>query len=841
MNYYNLSPQKSLEKLKTHEGGLSNNQASARLQQYGRNEVQIKTTPLWKKILEPLLDIFMIVLIVAGVISIFHGDKLDAIIIFVIVAINAIISYIQTYSTEKILRDLKKTSEQIVEVFRNGKVVKISSTELVPGDIIQLSEGDKVPADGRILSANSVRVNESMLTGESLPISKTAETLSEQNLEAYQQINMLFSGSFVISGNLQMLVTATGSNTEFGKLANLSSQISSESPVQKKVDKLVKQIIVTAIILAIVAFGLSIWRGTELVEAVKFVLAMSVSFVPEGLPIAISIILALGMRRMAREKALVRNMRAIETVGVITTIATDKTGTLTENKLTIQEFFTFDKQKKFFETIFRAQNNSAKTHDPLDTAMEGFIKKSGEVFSNSQPIHAFGFNQDLALSGNLYFAGEKFELSAKGAPERLVENSTLSKKQKEEVSKKIAEFTSNGFRVLALVRATFEKEISSLDQVSKDQEWEFAGLIAVADILRPTSATAIKKARAAGVSVRMITGDHPETAFHIGEKLGLADSREQIFDASASHNMNEEEFEKAVLNARVFARITPESKLKILKVLEKSEITAMTGDGVNDVPALAGANVGFSMGSGSEIAKDASDIVLLDDNFRSIVTAMREGRIIVANISKMLFYALSTNAGEAITMILALIIGIPLPLAPVQILWINLVTDSSLIIPLGLEPETGAIMKQKPSAPNSPILKKTHVVRMFWVAILMAIMSVTTFISYARTHGTAVAQTLTFTLLTVAQWANALNSRNLEKSIFAKKSTAFNGAFWGGMAIAIGLQLLAIFTPLSEFLHVASVPLNDLVFVSIVGFIAPIVLAEIHKFISNTIEKRFEK
>ena len=839
MNYYNFSPQETLKKLKTSPSGLSQNEAKKRLAESGLNEIKVAGKPLWKKILEPITDVFMLVLIFAGVISIFHGDTLDAIIIFAIVVVNAGISYVQEYSTEKILRELRKTSEQIVEVVRGGKTLKISKSHLVVGDIVQLSEGDKIPADGRILSANSVRVDESMLTGESLPITKTAESIEHKNLEAYQQTNMLFQGAFVISGNLQMAVTATGSNTEFGKLAELSSQISSESPVQVKINKLVRKIIFFAIGLAVVAFGLSLWRGTEFVEAVKFVLTMSVSFVPEGLPIAISIILALGMRKMAREKALVRNLRAIETVGVITTIATDKTGTLTENRLTLQKFHSLKPEDEFYHTIFEAKNNSEKTRDPLDIALDDFIKMSGKTFSTHEPLRAFGFNQDLAMSGNLSHAGEKFVLSAKGAPEKMMALAKISAKQKAEIQQKLEEYTGEGFRVLAIVRAELSKEIEKLEEIPANAKFEFVGLIAVADILRSTSAKAIREARAAGVSVRMITGDHPETAFHIGEKLGLADSRDQIFDASAIDNLSDEELEKAVSKARVFARITPESKFKILKILEKTEITAMTGDGVNDVPALAGANVGFAMGSGSEIAKDASDIVLLDDNFKSIITAMKEGRIIVSNISKMLFYALSTNAGEAATMIGALILGIPLPLVPVQILWINLVTDSTLIIPLGLEPANGEIMKRKPSAPNSPILSKTHIARMAWVAILMAAMAIFTYTYYARTLGVDAARTLTFTLLTVIQWANAINSRNLDKSIFAKNSHTFNGKFWIGMALAIGLQLVAIFTPLSEMLHVSPVPLGDMLFVSAIAFVSPIILVEIHKFFTNLIEKRF--
>ncbi len=839
MNYYNFSPQETLKKLKTSPSGLSQNEAKKRLAESGLNEIKVAGKPLWKKILEPITDVFMLVLIFAGVISIFHGDTLDAIIIFAIVVVNAGISYVQEYSTEKILRELRKTSEQIVEVVRGGKTLKISKSHLVVGDIVQLSEGDKIPADGRILSANSVRVDESMLTGESLPITKTAESIEHKNLEAYQQTNMLFQGAFVISGNLQMAVTATGSNTEFGKLAELSSQISSESPVQVKINKLVRKIIFFAIGLAVVAFGLSLWRGTEFVEAVKFVLTMSVSFVPEGLPIAISIILALGMRKMAREKALVRNLRAIETVGVITTIATDKTGTLTENRLTLQKFHSLKPEDEFYHTIFEAKNNSEKTRDPLDIALDDFIKMSGKTFSTHEPLRAFGFNQDLAMSGNLSHAGEKFVLSAKGAPEKMMALAKISAKQKKEIQQKLEEYTGEGFRVLAIVRAELSKEIEKLEEIPANAKFEFVGLIAVADILRSTSAKAIREARAAGVSVRMITGDHPETAFHIGEKLGLADSRDQIFDASAIDNLSDEELEKAVSKARVFARITPESKFKILKILEKTEITAMTGDGVNDVPALAGANVGFAMGSGSEIAKDASDIVLLDDNFKSIITAMKEGRIIVSNISKMLFYALSTNAGEAATMIGALILGIPLPLVPVQILWINLVTDSTLIIPLGLEPANGEIMKRKPSAPNSPILSKTHIARMAWVAILMAAMAIFTYTYYARTLGVDAARTLTFTLLTVIQWANAINSRNLDKSIFAKNSHTFNGKFWIGMALAIGLQLVAIFTPLSEMLHVSPVPLGDMLFVSAIAFVSPIILVEIHKFFTNLTEKRF--
>ena len=832
--FYNLSTKQTLTKLKTTLEGLNKAQVEERLTSFGLNEVTVKTKPLWKRILEPFLDIFMIVLIVAAGISIFHGDTLDAIIILAIVVINAIISYIQDYSTEKILRELRSTNEQIVEVIRDGNSAEISFKQLVPGDIVILREGDKVPADGRIITSTSVRINESLLTGESLPISKNEQAISEEDLEAYEQINMLFQGSFVVSGNLTMAVTSTGSHTEFGKLAKLSSEITSESPVQVKINKLVFRIIIASLVLAVVAFGLGMWRGMDVLESLKFVMALSVSVVPEGLPIAISIILALGMRRMAAHKALVRNLRAIETVGVITTIATDKTGTLTQNRLTVQKIFSLANEKSLSDAIFWSSNQSHETGDPLDVAFSEYNKKQGNQFAIAQPAASFGFNQDLAMSGNLWHEGDKFRLSVKGAPETFVKYSNLSKKDATAIKDKIQEFASQGLRVIAVANINIDQAVSSLEDLKNtDYQMELVGIVGVADILRPESAEAIKVARKAGVSVRMITGDHPETAYHIGKELGLAESRDQIFDASQIKQLSDEELESAVKKSLVFARITPESKYKILKILENTEITAMTGDGVNDVPALAAANVGFAMGSGSEIAKDASDIVLLDDNFTSIITAMREGRVIVANIRRMLFYALSTNAGEALTMIGSLIIGIPLPLAPVQILWINLVTDTALIIPLGLESASEEIMNKKPNKPNAPILSHTTIIRMIMVAILMSIISIVIYIFYSKELGHAEAQTLTFTALATMQWGNALNARSNTTSLRHRLKTR-NKSFIFGMAIAVAAQAAALFTPLGTLLHVAVVPLAPLVLVSVVSFIAPIILVEIHKlFVKN--------
>lgn len=832
MAFYTYTTTKTLSELSTTSNGLSSAQAKKRLSKYGSNAIRIKGEALWRKIVEPFWNFFMLVLIVAGIISAFQHDTVETVIIFGIVAITASIYYVQRISTERILRALQKRNEQNVSVMRNSKLVRIDAELLVPGDIIYLAEGEKIPADARLLKADEVRIDESLLTGESAPVSKDTRTLNSEKA-VYEQSNMLFQGAYIVSGEAEAVVVATGNKTEFGQIAALSNTNITESPVQKKIDKLIAQIIMVVCAMAIIAFALSMYRGLDLTEAFRLVLTLAVSAVPEGLPVATTVILVLGMRRMAKRKALVRNMRAIENVGVITTIATDKTGTLTKNRLTVQDTWKLPGAHTILmRRMLLSTNNQGRMHDPLDSAFHSYTNsKKTALNSHTKHVVTLPFNQAFAMSGNVWKAGDIHELSVKGAPEHIFDQVKMTKKEEEEAHKALTALTAQGFRVIALAHIELSKSIETFDDLPK-KKLTFDGLVAVADILRPESKRAIAAAISAGVTVRMITGDHFETAYSIGKELGMVKYRKQVFDSRKMQHMSDRELEDVISEARVFARVVPEQKFRILSILKKNHITAMTGDGVNDVPALSNAHVGVAMGSGSQIAKEASDIVLLNNNFKSIIEAMREGRIVFSNIRRMLFYLLSTNAGEFLTILGALIFGIPVPLATVQILWINLVTDTAMVIPLGLEPGEKNIMKVKPRRPNAPILGKFIITRMMLVALTMSIVALTIFYIFRQEHSDGYAGTLVFGALVAMQWANAFNARSESESIFTR-IRVFNGKFYVGLAIAFSLQLLALFGPLQSFLNVTPVQVMDLVTVCAIGAFIILTVGEFHKLVGR--------
>lgn len=833
MFFYNKSVTATLKELSTTPQGLSNKDAEARLNSYGSNSINVTGDPLWRKLIEPFANVFTLILGVAIIISLIHGDTLDAIIVGAIIIISAVIYYVQRFSTERILRALKKQSIQHVSVIREGASQTISATNLVPGDIIVLHEGEKVPADARITQAASVRTDESLLTGESEPVSKHEAALSGEK-QLYERSNTIFQGSFIVSGTLRAVVTKTGNATEFGQIAALSKNTEARSPVEKKIDKLINQIIAVVAAVSVLAFALAVYRGTDILEAIRFVMALAVSAVPESLPVAISIVLVLGMRRMAARKALVRNMRAIETIGVITTIATDKTGTLTHNRLSIHDTWRHNITGPAFTQLLAESiitSDTGAMHDPLDDALQRFtVAQESYTASSLVATKVLPFDQDYAFSGNIW-EGDKdgFRLTIKGAPEAIMAHASLTEEEREAAEQQLHTLTAKGYRVIAFASASLSEPIASFAKLPQRTRFDFAGFVAIADTLRTEAKQAIAAATKAGVTVRMITGDHLETAYHIGKKLGMVTKRDQVFDSRRMTTMSDDELDKAIRDVRIFSRVIPENKHRLLTVLKRHNITAMTGDGVNDVPALSNAHVGLAMGSGTQIAQEAGDIILLDDNFKSVVDAMREGRTIISNIRRMLYYLLATNAGEALTILGAMIVGLPVPLAPVQILWVNLVTDTSMAIPLGLEKGEKHTMEQPPEKPTAPILSRTIIVRMILVALSMAIVTLVLYALFSAKYGADYGRTIAFCALVVIQWSNAFNARSDYESIF-RRIFVWNTAFYVGLVVSIGLQLLAIFGPLQSLLHITPVAIGDLVTTGAIAFIVPIIVVELHKW-----------
>lgn len=838
MRYYTKTVHEILEDFDVRQSGLSQSEVQERLQRYGPNVIRVHSEPLWRKLIEPFANVFMGVLFLSAVISVFHHAVVDALIIVAIMAASASIYYVQRFTTERILRALQRRVLHEVEVLREGRPVVIDASLIVPGDIIVLNEGEKVPADARLIAVSSLRVDEAQLTGEALPISKDVEPLTGEK-EIYEQRNMVFQGSFVIGGEGRAVVIATGNNTEFGMLAALSSEVGGVSPVQAKIDRLVSKIIAVVAGVAIIAFGLAIWRGMDFAESVRFVLALSVSAVPESLPVAISVVLALGMRRMAAKKALVRTMSAIETIGTVTTIATDKTGTLTKNKLTVCEVWEPQGDvHRMVTAIMRAVNHgNKKIHDPLDTAMQDYIRLEGAPMPHEELIAVLPFDQAYAMSGNVWRQGDEYLLAIKGAPEHVLMHCKLEAAAHSEAESALHSATGRGLRVLALAHIVLPHRVTSFAEVSEEGRYIFDGFIAVADVLRPEAKKAIATAVAAGVTVRMITGDHFETAFHIGRELGMVTTRNQVFDCRQLHGMSDEDLGAIIDDIRVFSRVIPEYKHRILSILNRHNITAMTGDGVNDVPALTNAHVGVAMGSGASIAKDAGDIILLDDNFKGIVDAIHEGRTIYANIKRMLVYLLSTNLGEVLVSVGALILGLPIALLPVQILWVNLVTDTSLVIPLGLEPGEKRNMLRGPQKPNAALLSRFMVSRIALVSVTMATVTLWQYVAYSDMYGTDYGRTIAFCSLVIMQWATALCMRSDYEPLFSRV-WRLNKPFVIGLTIAIGLQIAALTGPLGHFLHITEVATSDLFRAGFVAFVAPIILIELHKIIGRRFFKK---
>lgn len=839
-NFYNQTAKEVVSQFNTDpKVGLTSQEVSKRQEKYGKNILKVAETPLWKKLIEPFVDIFMIILVVALILSAIQQNWIEVIAIGVIIAVDAIIYYVQRFSTERILASLKRSTTQTIDVRRNGEEIAIDSTELVPGDIVILREGDRIPADGRILSESGLLSNESMLTGESEAIAKDAKAISGLK-KVYEQRNMVFAGSFVITGIGEFLVTATGNETEYGRIASLASSLGEASPIERKMNKLVAQIAVVVVILAVIVLIIQLIDGIDLVSALEFTLAMIVSAVPEGLPIAISIILALCAKRMAKKEALIKELQAIESLGVVTTIASDKTGTLTENRLELREFWSPKlPNEDFQEQLARAtllesavidKQDASATLDPLDACFLNYLAQSKCCIDRLDPIRTYAFDQSLKLSGNLYKnARGELVLNLKGAPETILSRAKLTQKAQAEAGEQLVELANKGYKVIALASAKIDHEINELNRLNKNTELDFQGFVAVADTLRKQAPTAIRQAARMGVKTKMVTGDHAGTAYAIGRELGLAEDFSQVLDCSKLGNIRDEDLADLVKNITIFARVTPEDKYRVLSAIKETEVCAMTGDGVNDVPALVGAHVGIAMGDSPSIVQDAGDIVLLDNNFKNITEAIKESRTVLANIRRMLSYLLATNAGEALTMIGALIFSGSQLLTPIQILWINLVTDSLMVVPIGLEPPEQKIFRQKPEAKDAPILSGRMLWRMGLVALVMAAGTLGTYyIAEAILDDPEQANTLAFTALVVMQWSNAFSSRGIYESALQRFKVTHKSFFLALLAAFI-LQVFALFGPLARVVGTVAVPPLALFCTAVGAFFIPLIIFETYK------------
>jgi len=833
---YNVDADEALNLFESSRQGLSAGEATARLKQYGPNALQTKKESFLKRLLEPFANAFVLVLLFAMGLSIFEHQTVDAVIIAVIVGVNAIIYYFQQYSVGRVLKTLKQQDVSFVHVVRDGETSKIASEQLTYGDIIHIEEGMKVPADGRLIEANQVEADEALLTGESLPVHKQTQALVGEK-QVYDQQNMLFKGTYVRSGSGLLLVTGIGNDTQLGGITELAAKADmGKSPIEHKIDVFTRRLIVVILCAAALALALSMWRGTAIDEALRFSLVIMVSAVPEGLPVALTIVLLLSARRMARVKALVKKMSSIETMGAATLIATDKTGTITQNKLSVAEKHTTHSSPHVFDEVIFASLNGTGDHagDSLDQIL---LKSVAHVQPQTswRKVKEFPFNQELRVSGVLWQHTKGHTLVIKGAPEHVLSHCGMHHRSDVQVQQALESFTGRGYRTIAFAHKEYSALPDSLEHADL-QDMDFDGFVGMSDQLRPDIKTAVAEAHRAGIKVVMLTGDHVNTAGFIAQQVGIAATRDEVADSAVLANGTPDQVRDMLGNVRVFGRVLPEHKYALLKATKGHEITAMTGDGVNDIPALVEADAGIAMGSGTDAAKDASDMVLLDNNFRTIISAIRVGRTALANIRKMLMYLLGTSSAEVLTMLCALLLGLPLPVVAIQILWINLVTDGVSVIPLGLSPAESRQMLQPPRHPKAPLLNMRQISRIVTISVVMTTTVLWVFSSHLD-KGLAYAQTIAFLTLIVIQWANALNI-NFEYKSWVYNFIRPNWKLWGALGLSMVLQILVFTTPFGTFLHVIPLDWKDAVIAIIVPVLIMLVAIDLHKLVWHVINKK---
>lgn len=854
--------------------GLSQREAEARLEQYGPNRVsKIRRKSLLLMFLHQFTDPLVVVLIVAAVVTFLLEDYVDTGVILAVVLINAIIGFVQEERAESAIESLAKMLTVEALVVRDGDNHQIPSDDLVPGDVVILAAGDKVPADMRLIDEKSLQVNESVLTGESAPVSKTTEPVRESE-PVSDRTCMAYSGTLVTSGSARGIVTGTGDSTEIGRISGLiaaSPEIA--TPLTRKLAKFGRWLSVIIIGIAIVVYVIGVVLGRSPADMFTAVVAIAVAMIPEGLPAIVTIVLAVGVKRMAGRNAIIRNLPSVETLGSVTVIGSDKTGTLTANEMTVSRVYAGNRNYEFGGVGYDPRLCCVVPSDADDRELssDAFVQtmRCGLLCNDSSLLHEDdgwvpgGDPTEVALitsamkaglepdaerrrhsridvipfeSANMYMAtlhetpdGGRV-IYVKGSTERLTEMSATQlcadgeiPLDRQSVLDRADDLARQGFRLLSFARRIVPADTESITNDDL-HDLTFLGLQAMSDPPRPEAISAVRECKEAGIQVKMITGDHVTTATAIARQIGI-DHDVKAVNGSELAALSDEEFDRVANEASVFARVAPEQKYRLVEALQsRGNIVAMTGDGVNDAPALKKADIGVAMGkSGSDVAKDASDMVLTDDNFASIVAAVEEGRTVFSNLVKTLVYVLPTNAGEGLVIIAALLGGLVLPVTPVQILWINTVTAVALALPLAFEPKEAELMKMSPRRPNAPILTGDMLFRIGLVGTVMVLGTFLIF-GYERSIGAPIAEARTAAVATIVAYEIFyLFSARSQYLPAWHMSLGGNPYVWGGIFLVILLQLGFTYIPVMNFFF-GSAPLPWPAWWRIIAVSAPIIL-----------------
>ncbi|HOW53534.1 MAG TPA: cation-translocating P-type ATPase [Syntrophorhabdaceae bacterium] len=839
--YHQQRMESIYEHLDTTADGLSAAEAEKRLAKYGPNELKAKKkkTPFFM-FLDQFKDFMILILIGAAVVAGIIGELTDTLVIIAIVIANAVIGFIQEYRAERAIEALKQMAAPMANVIRDGSVHSVNSKVIVPGDIVLLEAGTIVPVDMRIIESAQLRIDEAALTGESVPVEKAVCELSDPGLSIGDRTNMVYKGTIVTYGRGSGIAVATGMQTELGKIASmLQDEAEVRTPLQKRLTVFGKNLAIAILFICAIVFGIGLLRGEKPLLMLLTSISLAVAAIPEALPAVITISLALGAKKMVKKNALIRKLPAVETLGSVTYICSDKTGTLTYNRMTVEELYTDGRLIKagdkaargltYFMTGIALNNDSQENAegafigDPTEVALcrvameHGYHR--GKLETEFPRVGEVPFDSDRKSMTTIHRQSDGSYLSfTKGAPDILIEkaSSVWSDGKPAEIRRPDLlaaneEMAARGLRVLciAMKKWDFMPDVCRVDVVENDLI--ILGLVGMMDPPRDEAREAVALCKSAGIKPVMITGDHPVTASAIAKRIGILGENDGIITGAALAGLSDEEFATKVEHIRAYARVAPEQKLKIVKALqERHQFVAMTGDGVNDAPALKRSDIGVAMGiTGTDVSKEAAHMILLDDNFSTIVQAVKEGRKIYDNIRKFIRYLLTTNTGEIMTIFFAQLLGFPIPLLPIHILWINLVTDSLPALALSVEPAEDDVMRRPPRNPKESIFSHGLGIQTVWAGAFMAFLVLAVQYVSIKTN-TGEWQTMVFTVLCFTQLANALAIRSDRKSLF-KQGLFSNKALLGAVLLSILMQLAVIYiVPLNAIFRTQPLSIAEL-------------------------------
>ncbi len=835
---YRQKPEDLYFEFKSSANGLTSKQAEANAAQYGKNQItQGKKKSTLQIFLSQFADFLVIILIIAALISAITGDIESFIVIVAVITMNAILGTVQTVKAEKSLDNLKKLNSPNAKVIRNGEKIILPSEDVTVGDIVLIEAGDSVPADGRLIECASVQTNESALTGESLNVDNISGAIDCETALADRK-NMVYSGSFVTYGRGKYIVTDIGMQTEVGKIAALiQSAEERKTPLQVTLDNFGKKLSIAILIICALVFGLSLWRADtvnfdSVMDSLMFAIALAVAAIPEALSSIVTIVLSFGTQKMSKENAIMRKLQAVEGLGSVSVICSDKTGTLTQNKMTVRRIVCdghiIGEDAADMENVGEKQlviasvlcNDSScrdgvDIGDPTETALIHFAHKLGlsdeEIRNSYKRISEIPFDSDRKLMSTLNVVNGRNVMYTKGAADVLVDRMVCSETVKSRIKEQVEQLSKMGLRILCFACKEFDgREIT----VDDEDGLEYMGLIAMMDPPREESAQAVAECKSAGIKPVMITGDHIVTASAIAKEIGILESFDEAVEGRALDDYTDEQLVDFVKDKSVYARVTPEHKIRIVKAWQSgNNIVAMTGDGVNDAPALKQADVGVAMGiTGTEVSKDAAAMVLADDNFATIVKAVKNGRNIYDNIKKSILFLLSGNLAGIIAVLFNSIAGLPAPFAAIHLLFINLLTDSLPAIGLGLEPHSDDVMKKKPRPANESLMTKPFLIGVGYSGLVIAVATIAAYlIGYGSAHNSGLAMTMAFATLCTARLFHGFSAKSEKPVIFTKKF--FNNKF-GIFAFIAGMIFVnaVLFIPglhglfsISEDLHMEQI------------------------------------